>query len=157
MPPFGLARARQRDVALLSTQAREGARFAWKRAGMGIFTVLVPNSLLEIGSFVRGTAFMECPESASPDCDVRRFDDRCPTSNLAFYQCCEWLLASTGRPANPGRKSTPGTLARGNIRSCMPCVSIDCELRSIDTHGPGCRSDAASAGHPRSLAVYEGV
>ena len=61
---------------------------------MGIFTVLVPNSLLEIGSFVRGTAFMECPESASPDCDVRRFDDRCSTSNLAFYQCCEWLLAS---------------------------------------------------------------
>jgi predicted Rdx family selenoprotein len=37
---------------------------------------------------------MECPESASPYCDVRRFDDRCPTSNLAFYQCCEWLLAS---------------------------------------------------------------
>src|SRR5207249_4739622 len=37
---------------------------------------------------------MECPEWASPYCDVRRFDDRCPTSNLAFYQCCEWLLAS---------------------------------------------------------------
>src|SRR5262245_28031896 len=35
-----------------------------------------------------------CPESASPYCDVRRFDDRCPTSNLAFYQCCEGLLAS---------------------------------------------------------------
>src|SRR5262249_37877559 len=37
---------------------------------------------------------MECPESASPYRDIRRFDDRCPTSNLAFYQCCEWLLAS---------------------------------------------------------------
>jgi hypothetical protein len=43
---------------------------------------------------IRRTGFMECPESASPYCDVRRFDDRCPTSNLAFYQCCEWLLAS---------------------------------------------------------------
>src|SRR6516164_7516414 len=43
---------------------------------------------------IRGTGFMECPESASPYCDVRRFDDRCPTSNLAFYQCCEWQLAS---------------------------------------------------------------
>src|SRR5262249_5535963 len=43
---------------------------------------------------IRKTAFMECPASTSPYCDVRRFDDRCPTSNLAFYQCCEWLLAS---------------------------------------------------------------
>src|SRR5262249_13914601 len=43
---------------------------------------------------IRGTGFMECPEWASPYCDVRRFDDRCPTSNLAFYQCCEWLRAS---------------------------------------------------------------
>src|SRR5262249_48718370 len=43
---------------------------------------------------IRGTGFMECPEWASPYCDVRRFDDRCPTSNLAFHQCCEWLLAS---------------------------------------------------------------
>src|SRR5258708_39791883 len=43
---------------------------------------------------IRVSGFMECPESASPYCDVRRFDDRCPTSNLAFYQCCEWLLAS---------------------------------------------------------------
>src|SRR5262245_53489869 len=43
----------------------------------------------------RRTGFMQCPESASPYCDVRRFDDRCPTSNLAFYQCCEWQLASS--------------------------------------------------------------
>src|SRR5262245_63500537 len=43
---------------------------------------------------LRLTGFMECPEWASPYCDVRRFDDRCPTSYLAFYQCCEWLLAS---------------------------------------------------------------
>src|SRR5262249_41172927 len=35
-----------------------------------------------------------CPGSASPYCDVCRFDDRCQTSHLAFCQCCEWLLAS---------------------------------------------------------------
>src|SRR5262245_50003620 len=43
---------------------------------------------------MRRTGFMECPEWASSYCHVRRFDDRCPTSNLAFYQCCECLLAS---------------------------------------------------------------
>src|SRR5215468_7944992 len=51
-------------------------------------------SAIPVIAAIRGTGFMECPESASPYCDVRRFDDRCPTSNLAFYQCCEWLLAS---------------------------------------------------------------
>jgi hypothetical protein len=38
---------------IMSTQAREGARFDLEASGNGNFTVLVPNSLLEIGSFAR--------------------------------------------------------------------------------------------------------
>src|SRR6516164_2059228 len=52
------------------------------------------HGLTTAGGAVRRTAIMERPEWASPYCDVRRFDDRRPTSNLAFYQCCEGLLAS---------------------------------------------------------------
>src|SRR5262245_50754182 len=46
------------------------------------------------GSFLNHGPSRSASVWASPYCDVRRFDDRCPTSNLAFYQCCEWLLAS---------------------------------------------------------------
>ena len=46
---MGLARAPQRDVALLSPQFRLGGERD------GNFTVPVPNSLLEIGSFARDT------------------------------------------------------------------------------------------------------
>src|SRR5262245_30404241 len=36
----------------------------------------------------------ECSTWTSLYFDVRRFDERRPASNLASYQCCEWLLAS---------------------------------------------------------------
>src|SRR5262245_60357184 len=56
----GLASAPQRNVPLLSTQAREGATFALKGSGNRKFTMPVPNSLLEIGGLRRDATGAVC-------------------------------------------------------------------------------------------------